>query len=336
MLNNISNDETNRTEHSDTIDVMTPSNPSVAEIPSIISNTFSELERYKNNVEISERKANNAINSARYARSQSAGLFQKKAAIEALQTATVENADAIGSLADAEKVSFEYQKKLGQFCKFLFALGVKNIAANRSVVRELELKLSGATKEELDDLARQEILNVIKQLKAQEDIMIKQEKLSENLKERINYDVKQDEHIGKIDELNKIQDEQLEKLTDKIEKLEKTFDILPRTFNGVTYNSIEEMNEAKTLYEAKVANDKIIKKANKKSLWCLILAIAAYPLGATVVLWFPAIIVSIILGINSLKEKTSKKGLSIAGFIINGFTVLIFVLALIIGIIANL
>lgn len=64
----------------------------------------------------------------------------------------------------------------------MFALGAANIAANRSVVRELELKLKGATKEELDEFARNEILTVIKQLKAQEDIMKKQSDLTEKVK----------------------------------------------------------------------------------------------------------------------------------------------------------
>ena len=70
-------------------------------------------------------------------------------------------------------MSFEYQKKLGEITKYLFGLGVTNIAMNRSVVRELELKLQGASAEELDEFARRELLGVVKQLKAQEDIMKK-------------------------------------------------------------------------------------------------------------------------------------------------------------------
>ena len=54
---------------------------------------------------------------------------------------------------------------------YLFGLGVSNLAMNRSVVRGVEMRLKGASEEELDELARQEILGVVRQLKAQEDIM---------------------------------------------------------------------------------------------------------------------------------------------------------------------
>jgi chromosome segregation ATPase len=81
-------------------------------------------------------------------------------------------------MTDVQKLTLEYQEKITQITQYLFGLGVSNIAANRSVVRQLELKLKGASKEELSELARQELLNVVKQLKAQEDIMEKQSKLS--------------------------------------------------------------------------------------------------------------------------------------------------------------
>ena len=53
---------------------------------------------------------------------------------------------------------------------------------NRSVVRELELKLKGASAEEISDLAKQELVNVVTQLKAQEDIMLKQDKIMKEVK----------------------------------------------------------------------------------------------------------------------------------------------------------
>lgn len=105
--------------------------------------------------------------------------------------------------AEAQEVSFTYQQKLAEMTKFLFALGVSNIAMNRSIVRELELKLKGASEEELDELARREIISVVKQLKAQEDIMKKQSDLSDKVRiheSRINeLTDKHTEHTDRIE-----------------------------------------------------------------------------------------------------------------------------------------
>lgn len=98
-----------------------------------------------------------------------------------MQDATVDLAKAQIAAVEAQKISFGYQQKLGEITKYLFELGISNIAMNRSVVRELELKLKGASEKELDELARKEIISVVKQLKAQEDIMNKQSELSKKV-----------------------------------------------------------------------------------------------------------------------------------------------------------
>ncbi len=169
------------------------------QIPAIIEEQFTGLSELSKSVEASIKKAEDAQSSAKVANEKTAGLFQKKEAIESLQKATGNLADAQISAAQAQKVSFEYQKKLGEITKYLFGLGVTNIATNRMVVRELELRLKGASEEELNELARQEILGVVRQLKAQEDIMKKQEELTGRVKEHesrlISYeqkDTKQD------------------------------------------------------------------------------------------------------------------------------------------------
>lgn len=155
----------------------------IAEIPSIITSQFKEMSRLQEHVEIAIQKAGQAKAAANRAYEKSAGFGHKKEAIESLQSATVDLAEAQVSETEAQNVSFEYQKQLGKITQYLFALGVSNLAANRSVVQELELKLSGATKEELNDLARQELLKVVRQLKAQQDIMDKQDKLSKKVKQ---------------------------------------------------------------------------------------------------------------------------------------------------------
>ncbi len=154
-----------------------------SQIPSIIQGQFSQLEAVRSKVSHATEMAEKAQDKAKYAGSKGAGLFQKKEAIEALQDAASDLAGAQVAQAEAQKVSFEYQEKLGEVTKYLFRLGVINIAMNRSVVRELEMKLRGASAEELDEFAKQELLGVLRQLKAQEDIMKKQSELSAQVKD---------------------------------------------------------------------------------------------------------------------------------------------------------
>jgi DNA-binding ferritin-like protein (Dps family) len=137
----------------------------------------------------------------------------RKEAIEELQTASVSIADSVASNAEAQKVSFEFQTKLAEITKYLFGLGVSNIASNRIVVRELELRLNGASKEELSELARQEMLMVIKQLKDQEDILIKQEELAKNVKGHEN-------RLKSQSEKYKILEDELQDLKEAVRKNE--------------------------------------------------------------------------------------------------------------------
>ena len=187
-----------------------------SEIPSIVTSQFNEIRKLESKVETAMRKAEEAKHSADKAYSKSTGCFKNGKAIEALQQATVDLAESQVSASEAQKVSFEYQEKLGKISQYLFGLGVMSLASNRSVVRQLQMKLNGASKEELSDLARQEIGNVIKQLKAQEDIMSKQSFLAEKLKQHEqnlkaieNKDEEQDRQIAKNAAKDKEQDRQI-------------------------------------------------------------------------------------------------------------------------------
>lgn len=148
------------------------------DLPTIISGQINQLNELNVGVKKALADAEKARSSAEIAKKKSAGAFKKKEAIEELQSASIDIADAVKSQADAQKLSFEFQTKLADISKYLFGLGISNIASNRSVIRELELRLDHASEEELSDLARREILSVVKQLKDQEDILQKQEDLA--------------------------------------------------------------------------------------------------------------------------------------------------------------
>ncbi len=153
-------------------------------LPDIISGQIKEIESLELSIKNAVAKAEEARALANNAKEMQAGLFQKKEAIELLQAATISLAEAEAATVEAQGISFECQKRIGEITKYLFALGCTNMAANRSVVRELKLILEGASGERLDELARQEIVNVIRQLKAQEDIINKQNELSARVREQ--------------------------------------------------------------------------------------------------------------------------------------------------------
>jgi len=151
------------------------------DLPLIISNQVKKLNELDVSVHKAMVAAEKAKESADSARKKSAGILKKKEAIEELQSATIDIAEAVQYEAETQKLSFEYHTKVAEITKFLFGLGVSNIASNRYVIRELELRLKNASEEELTDLARHEILVVVKQLKDQEDILQKQVELAQQL-----------------------------------------------------------------------------------------------------------------------------------------------------------
>ena len=182
------------------------------DVPAIIQEQFDGLKILRDNVQTAIDKAEQAHTSAESAKDKKTGMFKNKAAIEALQSSTGDIADAVMANADAQKVILDYQQKLGEVMKYLLGLGV----SNRSVVRELELKLSGASEEELDELARQEIIGVVNQLNAQEDIMRKQNNLSDIVHEH-------DVALKEYEEREKAQDQLLKNHSKKDEEHDRRF-----------------------------------------------------------------------------------------------------------------
>ena len=239
-----------------------------SQVPGIIQEQFKGLKELKQNVNEAIKKADKANDAAQVAKGKSAGLFQKKEAIESLQEATVNLADAQITATKAQKVSFEYQQKLAEMTKYLFALGVSNIAMNRSVVRELELKLKGASKEELDEFARQEIISVVKQLKAQEDIMKKQSDLTEKVKvhettlrTHAQKDFEYDKKLREHEEHEKKQDGILRKHSEKDEEHDRL--IAGNKQKTLEHDKMLAENKQKTLEHDKMLAEKTKKDRNQ-------------------------------------------------------------------------
>ena len=200
-------------------------NISIEQLPTIIGNTFKHISEVDRKISNAVSRADEAKKLADEASQKNAGwsLFgsDKKEAIEALQSAAISQANALSDSVDANKELFNNQKKMSEALRYLFGLGVANIAANRTVVRELELKLKNASQEELSELARQEITNVILQLRAQEDMQYKLENHDRILRE---HKVDIDKILGEINSFEeRCKDilDRTETLQDDVSKKEK-------------------------------------------------------------------------------------------------------------------
>ena len=147
------------------------------QLPNIIGEQFTDLKKLEDKVVDSVSKASKAKSAASNAADKSAKLGHKKEAIISLQNAVLDAAHAQVDIADAQQLFFDYMSKMTAITKFLFMLGASNIANTRTVITQLEMKLRGASEDELSELARQELTSVVIQLKMQEDIMKRQRKV---------------------------------------------------------------------------------------------------------------------------------------------------------------
>lgn len=159
------------------------------ELPRIISSqidSISKLEKEVENSEASAKKAMELADSMAHYQEKGKGIFKHKSGdtkeiIEDSQNAIIEIAKSQQVSVRALQKSFEFQKKLAETSKYLFGLGCANITANRISVKTIEAKMNGATQEEISELAKEEMKNVVRQLKAQEDILQKQKELKEKV-----------------------------------------------------------------------------------------------------------------------------------------------------------
>ena len=102
-----------------------------------------------------------------------------------IQKATYYLSNVVIDISNNQIIFWDYLKKISEITKFLFNLGISNIATNNIVVHYLEKKLSDASKEELDDLAREEVENVVERLKKQQELESRYEDFKKHIKEEM-------------------------------------------------------------------------------------------------------------------------------------------------------
>lgn len=144
-------------------------------------------EEYQNAMRAAKRaelSAQMAKSAADDAAGKSAGFGKKKKAIMALQQSGKEQAEGLTAVSIAQKKTLELQEKLVEATKVLFMLGTSSLAANRSVYRQLELKMKNASEEEISDFARKELDDVLKQLNDQKDLFEREKELKNLVREQ--------------------------------------------------------------------------------------------------------------------------------------------------------
>jgi hypothetical protein len=159
-------------------------NKNEKDVTELVNNCFLRIEDIEKKIANSELSAKSAKESADKAMSVERHFFQNTTAkiVDQLQPAVKDLANAIEVSAETQKLLFEHQTILAECCRSLFGMGVSNITMIRCTINTIKMKLEKASDEEISEMAKQELLNVVRQLKMQEDLFSKQEKIGTKVK----------------------------------------------------------------------------------------------------------------------------------------------------------
>ena len=185
--------------------IETPEKISEENLPEIIDDQVNNIKILDRQIQKALKNAGNAREAAEIAANMSAGWFHKKSAIEGLQSAVEEIGNATADNAESQRMLFDCLQKMAQVEKIILQIGCMSIAMNRSTIRELELKLKGASNEELSELAKKELQSVIKQIRQQQDIFEKQARLENNVRTLHEESQAQKNRLDKKDNLDSTQ-----------------------------------------------------------------------------------------------------------------------------------
>ncbi len=89
---------------------------------------------------------------------------------------------------EALKLSFEFQKELANTAEYLFYLGCYNIATNESMIANLnkQLRGEGTNGVQLSENVKEQFKNVVLRLRAQKDVLYRQQQIEEKSKQQEN------------------------------------------------------------------------------------------------------------------------------------------------------
>ena len=131
-------------------------------------------------------------------------------------------AESQKALLDVQKAQMEYQGQIADATKFLYGLSAYNMGSVQSVLINLKAVLSGANKEKLGEMAQQQLLLAMDQIKNQESIILR---IRENKELIDSLDVELQESGSRIEDLQK-QDAEHDSLIENLQKQDAEQDSL--------------------------------------------------------------------------------------------------------------
>ena len=172
----------------------------VEKLPDAIADHIEHITVLENKMAVARKRASNAKNLAIEARHRPATFFGRRKAIEALQESSLGLANAHADMMDAFALSFADQRKIGEILNQMLLLCVSNLAGTRSLINQLEAGLRKVEKGDYSEETKQEMKRIIRDLKAQEDLMIRQEKQAEALRKYGTQLQAAEDHLHEQDE----------------------------------------------------------------------------------------------------------------------------------------
>lgn len=137
-----------------------------------------------------------------------------------------ETAKVQESTMDAVKVLFDFDREIIETTKSLFMIGCSSIAAARTVRREIEMRMNDASREEISAMAKAELMSVAYSLRAQETLLDKQDKFSEELEKQATLVENNSEDLVEIKKREAELTEQENKLSERIDQQENIITLL--------------------------------------------------------------------------------------------------------------
>jgi hypothetical protein len=247
-------------------------------LPDAITDQFKDVDKIKDQITQAKNKADEAKKKSEELHKLGPWGGGKKAAIEDLQESSKMLAIAQEQTAIAQGLFFEYQEKLAKATKFVFEIGINNMANTDTIIRQLQRYMEGASADELDELKQAEINAVIDRLLQQESIQKKQEKMWEQIDsldlelaqqheinerqaEEIKHNKeKNEEHDRLLAETKKKNEEQDRELKLQVQKDEEHDQLLAETKK----KDEEQDRELKLQVQKDEEHDRLLAEAKKK------------------------------------------------------------------------
>lgn len=173
---------------------------------------------------------------------------EKKKAIEALQKSCLELATGIQDGADAQKEMFDNLQKISVATTTLFRIGTSSIATTTLVINTIELGLKTASKQKISEQAKESLMKLLQQLKAQENLFNKVEKCVFRCKEL-------EKDVSTLKGTENAQSDELSIKGLTIKMSEKYDALLEKINNKANITRTEAVGDAKSYFDTKIAEE---------------------------------------------------------------------------------